>query len=262
MGIPVWVSRDLVLDLNAAVISLDNNQQKQAATTASGDFQPKASHKHVDSLLHDLNTQTQQTSRTAPTHKINNQGITATTPVAPIVKKHIEKQATEIARTDLHTVYACGDLNADWMVIGESPDISTNGQEQPYPGDSGILLSNMLKAIGIHDPRKNAYLVNILKTTIQEKTEADSAQLNSLLLERIQQVKPKILLVVGQIAAQNLLKTKEPLIRLRGKQQTLPNTQIPLVVTYYPSYLLSKPIDKRKAWEDLKLAMMTIQQSI
>ncbi len=82
--------------------------------------------------------------------------------------------------------------------------------------------------------------------------------LNQLLVNKIKEINPRIILVVGQIAAQNLLNTKEPLARLRTKTHHLPATDIPLVVTYYPSYLLSKPKDKRKAWGDLQLAMQLL----
>jgi len=284
----VWIPRDLVLN-NANDV---DNQQKQAAIPPSppvGDFKASASHKHVNSLLHDLEgqstpstqpapKQTTQTATQQPSYRQHNhksEVVTSATNKVPLTSavdsnqvapnqvdpNKIQRQITEIARTALHVIYACGDLNADWMVIGESPDVSTNGLGQPYAGDSGILLDNMLKAVGINEPRQNAYLLNVLKTSIEEVNEDINTQLNNLLVEQIQQVKPKILLVVGQVAAQNLLRCKEPLVRLRGKVHSITNLQIPLVVTYYPSYLLSKPIDKRKAWDDLKLAMQYIDQS-
>jgi len=275
MGIPVWVSRDLVLELDVdAENKIQHNNPKLATNAinqaASGDFKPQASHQHVDSLLHDLNAKTQSKKvQRPPPPKFNNLENTApvaTTESTPSTPSSTpDKQTSEIARTASHTVYGRGDLNADWMIIGESPDMTTNGQGQPYAGESGVLLNNMLSAIGIKEPRRNAYLINTLKYSTQQtsaKSAEDIAQLNQILIGKIQQIKPKIVLVVGQIAAQNLLKTKEPLIRLRAKQQTLPDTRIPLVVTYYPSYLLSKPLDKRKVWEDLKLALSVIQQSI
>ena len=264
IGIPVWVSRDLVQGraLSNAPLQedipndLQSSQQRNITSNSSG-----VTHGHVDSLLHDLDAKPQKphsepsVAQNILTPKTSAQK--ATHPIAEVINP-THKQATEIGRTTLHTIYACGDMNAEWMVIGEAPDISSNGQGQPYAGEVGILLNNMLRAIGFAEPRKQTYLINILKTASQksvdiEKTEKET--LNHLLVERIQQIKPKVLLIVGQIAAQNLLKTKEPLVRLRGKKHSLGDTHIPLVVTYYPSYLLSKPLDKRKAWEDLKLAM-------
>jgi len=275
MGISVWIPRDIVLNNTDDV----DNQQKQSEPSPSSPlaaYKASASHNHVDSLLHDLEgsstpstqpvlKQATQTATQQPSYRQHNnkpEVVTTASNKATLISSadpnKIERQKTEIARTALHVIYACGDINADWMVIGESPDVSTNGLGQPYAGDSGVLLDYMLKAVGIKEPRRNAYLLNVLKTSIEEGHEDINTQLNNLLVEQIQQVKPKILLVVGQVAAQNLLMCKEPLVRLRGKVHSITNLQIPLVVTYYPSYLLSKPIDKRKAWDDLKLAMQYI----
>lgn len=246
MGIPVWVSRDLVVE-----------KLPEVEEVASGDG-------HVDGILHDL--EIQQTP--ADIQRVSApEKATSIAPVAPTLatpelnKQPLELQTNEIGRTTLHTLYACGSLQADWLVIGESPEINSDRQNQPFAGEAGILLSNMLRAVGIDNPRDNAYLINILKDSVQSNTELmqqSNNELHQLLLQKIQQIKPKMLLVVGQLAAQNLLKSKEPLARLRAKEHRLVDTGIPLVVTYYPSYLLSKPLDKRKAWEDLKLAMQLL----
>ena len=267
IGIPIWVSRDLVInpvqDDVGLGTSLQSTPQKQVAVSAS------ATHGHVDHLLHDLDVQFQQQSP----RKINKpsqirepaQLHPQSQPQTQTNKQaEVSKQATEIGRTSLHTIYACGDLNADWMIIGEAPELSTNGQGQPFAGDSGILLTNMLRAVGIEEPRREAYLVNMLKNSNEDdgvSGDVETEKLNQLLIEKITQVAPKIIFLVGQIAAQNLLKSKEPLVRLRGKKHILQGLQIPMIVSYYPSYLLSKPIDKRKAWEDLKLAMRSIESS-
>lgn len=241
MGIPVWVSRDLVQDIEQH----------------SGIKTPEAPYDHVDNLLHDLDVKTQQSpvsissisQQIKPeTPEVKAQAVTKTA----ISIDNISRLSSEIGRTATHIVYACGNPEADWMIIGESPDISTNGQNQPYAGDSGLLLDNMLRAVGIERPREQAYLLNTLKTSMQDN---ENKELHSILLNKIQQVKPKMLLAVGQKSAQLLLNTQEPLARLRGKEHKLTDLQIPIVVTYYPSYLLSKPMDKRKAWQDLQLAM-------
>lgn len=275
MGIPVWVSRDLVQRSVQKIGQKTEQGIESVATqdktnTTSDDSHAIAAREHVGSLLHDLDAQTQtlttqksyrkaavpQSTQTPPATIQPTATSPATVPVSSTYKS--SQQHTEIGRTAVHAIYACGDINADWMVIGESPDISTNGQNQPYAGDSGVILTNMLQAVGISQPRSQAYLVNILKSSMQDKASEENSQLNRLLLERIQQVKPKVLLIVGQIAAQNLLNSNEPLIILRGRKHILPDLKTSIVVTYYPSYLLSKPIDKRKAWEDLKLAMSVL----
>lgn len=278
IGIPVWVSRDLVqmAVLQGGEQGIESTATQDKITSASDDSQAVASHQHVGSLLHDLDVQTQadntqksyhkatvSRSTSSPTPPATSTTIqpTATSPASVPASSAYKssQQHTEIGRTAVHTIYACGDINADWMVIGESPDISPNGQNQPYAGDSGVILTNMLQAVGISQPRSQAYLVNVLKSSMQDKASEENSQLNRLLLDRIQQVNPKLLLIVGQIAAQNILNSNEPLIRLRGRKHILPDIKTPIVVTYYPSYLLSKPIDKRKAWEDLKLAMSVLK---
>ncbi len=281
MGIPVWVSRDLVQRSVQKIGQKIGQKTEQGiesvatqdkTNTTSDDSHAIAAREHVGSLLHDLDAQTQTHTTQKSYRKVAvPQSIpiptppatiqpTATSPATVPVSSAYKssQQHTEIGRTAVHAIYACGDINADWMVIGESPDISTNGQNQPYAGDSGVILTNMLQAVGISQPRSQAYLVNILKSSMQDKASEENSQLNRLLLERIQQVKPKVLLIVGQIAAQNLLNSNEPLIILRGRKHILPDLKTSIVVTYYPSYLLSKPIDKRKAWEDLKLAMSVL----
>jgi len=171
-----------------------------------------------------------------------------------------KRLANEIGRTEQHIIYACGDLNADWLIIGESPETSEERQHQPFANNSSVLLSNMLRSVGLANPREDAYLINVLKLSFSADDVKDSSkQLNQLLHEKIVAINPKVILIVGQMSAQNLLQSKEPLVRLRSKSHTFGDTNIPVVVTYYPSYLLSKPLDKRKTWADLKLAMTLIK---
>jgi len=118
-----------------------------------------------------------------------------------------------------------------------------------------------LRAVGLENPRESAYLINTIKSSMQAVEPDSVAELNQLLTKKILEIKPKVILVVGQLSAQNLLQSKEPLARLRAKALKHPETDTDMVVTYYPSYLLSKPMDKRKAWEDLKLAMRLLEAS-
>ncbi len=248
MGIPVWVSRDLVLDVKQAGIN-SGIQGYSLAKNTSPDV--------VNKILEELETKVivkpslEKTEDETNTKEIQD---------PPKQVLSTDSLANRIGQTQQHVVFASGNLQADWMVIGESPEFIHDMSDQPYSGEQGILLENMLRAVGIDNPLSDAYLVNVLNTTQQKNNEqTDSSKLNQLLLDTIHQVKPKMLLLVGQLAAQNLLQSKEPLARLRGKPQKLSGTEIPVIVTYYPSYLLSKPLDKRKAWEDLKLAMSLLE---
>jgi DNA polymerase len=117
----------------------------------------------------------------------------------------------------------------------------------------------MLAAIGL--PREQVYIANIVKCRppgnrdpLPEEADACSAYLK----RQIELVQPKVILVLGRVAAQNLLKKDEALGRLRGAPYLYADTGIPVIVTYHPAYLLRKPSDKRKAWEDLKLAVTLV----
>jgi DNA polymerase len=105
--------------------------------------------------------------------------------------------------------------------------------------------------------REQVYIANVLKCRPPHNRDPLPAEITECLpfLERqIALLEPKILLVVGRIAAQNLLRTQVPLGRLRQQVHVFGASRVPLVVTYHPAYLLRTPADKRKAWEDLKFA--------
>ena len=247
MGIPVWVSRELVLEEEKIENKLSDSlkDNKKAVVSAS---------ETLSSIMYDLEVQPQQETVDS-TREV--EALTSETATITSESRFIANTGQNLlAQTQQHNIYACGSLQADWLVIGESPEFINDDTNQPYAGDSGVLLENMLKAVGIKQPRNEAYLVNILNRSQQQKADQNAlSELHKLLSNMINQIKPKILLVVGQRAAQNILQSNEPLVRLRGKPHIFAETEISIVVTYYPSYLLSKPLDKRKAWEDLKLAM-------
>ena len=251
IGIPVWVSRDIVVtDVK------DESATKPSVTEQAGD-------ESVESILEGLNQSLIET----PSNPVNLKNTASFAP--PLSSPDLSPpnsapQQNEIARTSNHIVYAGGNSQADWMIIGESPEINDDHQNQPYAGETGVLLCNMLRAVGLENPRQSAYLVNVIKSSMQVGNVVDAAvtdQLREILTQKIGEVKPKIILLVGQLAAQNILQSKEPLVRFRGKVQTQSAIDANMIVTYYPSYLLSKPMDKRKAWDDLKLAMKTLESS-
>ena len=251
MGIPVWVSRDLVVEIDEININTDEllDKDKQPCPDSAQDVLQSLSQQAVEP----------DTVSRAET-SIDNQQI----PPPSLM----DELSNQIGKTALHWLFATGNQSASWMVIGQSPDINESPVNQPYPGDSGELLSNMLRAVGLQQPREEAYLLNVVhapvKPTPGMEDEANKA-LHQQLIKIIKQVKPNMLLIVGQLAAQNLLQSKEPLARIRARQfqedniVRLSGSEIPLVTTYYPSYLLNKPQDKGKAWEDLKLAMRILQ---
>ena len=164
----------------------------------------------------------------------------------------------ELCRTRTQTVFGVGNTRAEWLVIGEAPGADEDRQGEPFVGRAGQLLNAMLLAIGL--PRETVFIANVLKCRPPANRDPKPAEVSNCLpylSNQIALLKPKIMLAVGRIAAQNLLATDAPLARLRGKLHHFGEANTPLVITYHPAYLLRTPSDKRKAWEDLKFARAT-----
>jgi DNA polymerase len=162
--------------------------------------------------------------------------------------------ACPLHATRTHSVFGTGNPDAEWMVIGEAPGEQEDLQGKPFVGRAGQLLTEMLRAIGL-DRDKDVFITNILKSRPpgnRDPKPEEAAACEPFLRRQIERVKPKIILSVGRISAQNLLKTDTPIGKLRGQAHRYQG--IPLVVTYHPAYLLRSPLEKRKAWDDLCLA--------
>lgn len=179
----------------------------------------------------------------------------------------LQQQVAACTRCDLHrsrtqTVFGVGSRTAEWLVIGEAPGAEEDARGEPFVGRAGKLLDNMLAAINL-DRTKNVYIANILKCRPPNNRDPQSgevAQCEPYLQQQIALLRPRLILAVGRIAAQNLLKTDTPLARLRGRVHRYGEAQTPLIVTYHPAYLLRTPGDKRKAWEDLQLAQRIFRE--
>jgi uracil-DNA glycosylase len=160
-----------------------------------------------------------------------------------------------LSATRTQTVFGVGNLQAEWLVVGEAPGAEEDRQGEPFVGRAGQLLNAMLRAIGLK--REQVYIANVLKCRPPQNRDPVAAETMECLpyLDRqIALLRPKIMLVVGRIAAQNLLRTDAKLGALRQQVHSFGVSGVPLVVTYHPAYLLRSPAEKRKAWEDLKFA--------
>ncbi len=152
------------------------------------------------------------------------------------------------------TVFGVGDSHASWMAIGEAPGTHEDRQGEPFVGRAGLLLNEMFRALGLK--REEVFIANILKCRPPNNRDPKPEEVNScetFLKQQVNYVNPKIILAVGRVAAQNLLKTDIPIGKLRGKLHRYRN--IPVVVVYHPAYLLRSPLEKRRAWDDLRLAL-------
>jgi uracil-DNA glycosylase len=162
----------------------------------------------------------------------------------------------DLHRTRTRAVLGVGDPHAQWLVVGEAPGAEEDRQGEPFVGRAGQLLDAMLRAIGLARGH-NVYIANILKSRPPGNRDPAPEEVAACLpyLERqIELIRPRLILAVGRIAMQNLLATHGSLAGMRGKVHEFGGLKTPLIVTYHPAYLLRKPEDKRKAWEDLKFA--------
>lgn len=168
-------------------------------------------------------------------------------------------QNCQLCKTRTQTVFGNGNQQADWMFIGEAPGKSEDQEGKPFVGKAGQLLTEMIRALGLD--REQVFIANILKCRPpgnRDPKAEEVAACSGFLQRQIALVQPKIILAVGRVAAQNLLKTQEPLAKLRGIVHKLDN--IPLIVIYHPAYLLRSLLEKRKAWDDLQFALRMYEE--
>jgi len=170
--------------------------------------------------------------------------------------------ACGLSRTRTNTVPGVGDLRADWLIVGEAPGADEDASGEPFVGRAGKLLDAMLRAVGLSRQR-GVYITNIVKCRPpgnRDPAPDEAGACAGYLQRQIALINPKLILAVGKVAAHNLLGTEEPVNRMRGKVWQWRGTDLPVVVTYHPAYLLRSPLEKRKSWDDLCLAQDVYRQ--
>jgi uracil-DNA glycosylase len=170
--------------------------------------------------------------------------------------------ACKLCNGRTQTVFGVGHPRAHWMIVGEAPGEQEDRQGEPFVGKSGQLLDNMLRAVhltrGEAPPAQQVYIANTVKCRPpgNRNPEPDElAQCEPFLMRQVALVQPKIILAMGRFAVQSLLRSSEPIGKLRGRVHHYQG--VPLIVTYHPAYLLRNLADKTRAWDDLCLAMET-----
>ena len=193
-------------------------------------------------------------------------------------------EACELCAHRQQPVFGVGSRYADWMVIGDAPNQMEELDQQPFVEDRGILLDNMLAAIGL---ARNAELEASAKTVVsvsatdhkkakrgvlvthavkcrppgdRNPVQGEIDRCGAILRRQIDLVQPKLVLLVGRIAVRSVLQTDQPIGRSRAKAHPVQSTLA--VVTYPPEHLIRHPEDKAKAWEDLCLAMNAAEREI
>ncbi|MEW5710487.1 MAG: uracil-DNA glycosylase [Pseudomonadota bacterium] len=166
----------------------------------------------------------------------------------------------KLAHARTRTVFGVGDENAEWLFVGEGPGAEEDARGEPFVGQAGKLLDSMLAAIGLKRG-ENVYIANVVKcrppgnrTPAPEEMERCEPYLE----RQIELIRPRLIVALGRVAAQSLLKTDASIASLRRKVHRYRGT--PLIVTYHPAYLLRNLPDKAKAWEDLVFAVETMRR--
>ncbi len=157
------------------------------------------------------------------------------------------------------TVFGVGDEAADWLFVGEGPGAEEDAKGEPFVGQAGRLLDNMLAAIQLKRG-VNVYIANTVKCRPpgnRNPEAAEAAQCEPYLHRQIALIRPKLIVALGKVAAVNLLKRDAPVSSMRGKVHQYQG--IPLIVTYHPAYLLRSLPEKAKAWADLCFAVETMR---
>jgi uracil-DNA glycosylase family 4 len=150
-------------------------------------------------------------------------------------------------------VFGVGSPNADLMFVGEAPGADEDLQGEPFVGKAGQLLTKIIEAIDLK--RNQVYIANVIKcrppgNRNPEPDEVDSCE--PFLFRQIDAIKPKVIVALGKFAAQSLLKTTDPITRLRGRVFNYRGAS--LIPTFHPAFLLRNPSAKRDVWEDMKKA--------
>ncbi len=170
-------------------------------------------------------------------------------------------QRCQLSKTRTNTVFGAGSLEADVLFIGEGPGREEDLQGLPFVGRAGKLLTAMITALGFD--RNQVYITNVVKCRPPNNRDplTDEASACSRYLRRqIEIIKPKVIVALGRVSAQLLLDSEVSLGGLRGRPQKYRDTDIDVVVTYHPAYLLRKPTEKRKSWDDLWKVRLLLSQ--
>ncbi len=168
----------------------------------------------------------------------------------------MEQQVATCTRCPLsqgrtRTVFGEGDFATDLMFIGEGPGYDEDQQGRPFVGKAGQLLDKIINAIGLD--RDDVYITNIVKCRPPRNRDPLPEEVSACwpyISEQIRLINPKVIVTLGRHASQTILKTGDPISRLRGRFSKV--NGVPVMPTYHPAYLLRNPAGKRDVWEDVQ----------
>jgi uracil-DNA glycosylase family 4 len=164
----------------------------------------------------------------------------------------------DCTRCKLHTlgrqqvVFGVGNPNARLMFVGEAPGADEDIQGEPFVGRAGQLLTKIIEAIDMK--REDVYIANVIKCRPPGNRNPEPDEIERcepFLFRQIDMIQPKVIVTLGKFAAQTLLRTQDPISRIRGRVFDYRGAK--LIPTFHPAYLLRNPSSKREVWEDMKL---------
>ncbi|HEY0875454.1 MAG TPA: uracil-DNA glycosylase [Vicinamibacterales bacterium] len=188
------------------------------------------------------------------------EGVEAEAPPRTWTLAEIREEIGDCTRCKLHAlgrkqiVFGVGNPNAELMFVGEGPGADEDIQGIPFVGRAGQLLTRMIEAMGF--ARDDVYIANVVKCRPPDNRNPEPDEIAScepFLFRQIQSIKPKVIVALGSFAARTLLRTQDPISRLRGRVYEYHGAK--LIPTFHPSFLLRSPAQKKYAWEDLKTAL-------
>ena len=158
----------------------------------------------------------------------------------------------ELHKTRNKTVFGDGSESAKILFIGEAPGRDEDKEGKPFVGRAGKLLTEILAAINLE--RRDVYIANTVKCRPPNNRNPSSEEVNfcaDYLEKQIELINPKVIVLLGKVAADRVIKNESSMAELRKRTFFLESKNIPIIVFYHPAYLLRNPVEKRKVWEDL-----------
>jgi uracil-DNA glycosylase len=167
---------------------------------------------------------------------------------------------SELAETRKSVVFGSGNANARLVFVGEAPGFDEDIQGLPFVGKAGHLLTKIIESIGL--TRKNVFICNVLKCRPPRNRNPLPEEISNcqpFLRAQLDIIKPKVICALGSFAARTLLKSEQPISKLRGSFHEYAGSK--LLCTFHPAYLLRNPSDKRKVWDDMKMIRAELSES-
>jgi DNA polymerase len=158
-------------------------------------------------------------------------------------------------------VFGVGNPNADLMFVGEAPGADEDIQGIPFVGRAGQLLTKIIEAIGLR--REDVYIANVIKCRPPQNRNPEQDEVDTcepFLFQQVDAIRPKVIVALGTFAARTLLRTLDPISRLRGRVYEYRGAK--LIPTFHPAYLLRNPASKREVWEDMKIVRELLKPEV